>query len=188
MSKKTLYKIEDWNTFEDKPKRTVEYETTSRDEAASKFIDEYYPGEDVKSVRYGLKIIYVSGYNDETKTTRCTQCGSEFSDNEIEEKTACPECGSTGVPMAISEDVEVKINWHELRILSIWAENWGRQCDKQEEDESKKTNLYTVMSIAERLQKQFPDKTPLTLFSEVRDLRKSYDIETDIDNDSFLNL
>lgn len=121
------------------------------------------------------------------KTIRCTICGKEFSDDEIPEGTCgCPNCGTKSLPCSIADDVSIKINWHELRILTIWAENWARQIDREEKKEEK--NLLCIMTIAERLQKQFPDKVKLTLFGEIRELRKDYNIETNIDDDKLLGL
>jgi len=196
MSEKTKYKVEDWLSFADVPTRSVEVEADSRDEAIIEYIKVYYPDVDldkkseVGGIKMGLVVSYLSGPKDETKTTRCTNCATEFTDIETEGATACPECGNKGVPMDIKNDVSAKINWHELRILTIWAENWARQCDKDEEkeDDGQKGMLYTIMCIAQRLQDQFPNKTALTLFSEVRNLRKNYEIESDADDDSLLNL
>lgn len=121
------------------------------------------------------------------KTIRCTLCGKEFSDEIIPEGTSeCPNCGTKSLPCLIADDVNIKINWHELRILVIWAENWARHIDKTDPKEEKL--LLSVMTIAQRLEKQFPDKTRLTLFGEIRELRKDYDIQTDIDNDKLLGL
>lgn len=44
------------------------------------------------------------------------------------------------------------------------------------------------MIIAGRLQKQFPEKTKLTLFSEIRELRQDYDISSNLDDDNKLGL
>ena len=126
----------------------------------------------------------------EPKIIRCIICASEFTDAESEGVISCPSCQTTSIPCLISDDVEIKINWHELRVLTIWAENWAKQIDKKKPEDTipVEKSLYAIMVIAERLQKQFPDKTPLTLFSEIRELRKDYNIETDIDNDKLLGL
>ena len=66
----------------------------------------------------------------------------------------------------------VKINWHELRILTIWAENWASRCK-----EDNATMPVTVEAIARRLEKQYPKKTPLTLAGEVGQLRNDPNFE-----------
>ena len=38
---------------------------------------------------------------DLTKTIRCVKCRSEFTDEETIGASACPKCGSKGVPMSI---------------------------------------------------------------------------------------
>lgn len=105
---------------------------------------------------------------DEEKTIRCMKCYEEFSDKETEGADCCPKCGNKGVPMAISQDVEVKINWHELRILTIWAENWAEaKCEQDSRD--------TLHAILDRLEKYRPKGgAALTLAREVQDLQEVY--------------
>lgn len=171
-------------------KHLGEYETTSREAAKDAAVKEHYPEEReqrmIDAIKYGFEVKYVSGYKDETKIARCVQCAGEFSEIEMEGATACPGCGTKAIPCTIKEDVTVEINWHELRILTIWAENWARKI--QNDDPKNDGSLLTIMSIAGRLQRQHPEKTALTLFSEIRNLRKDYNIETDIDNDEHLKL
>jgi len=133
----------------------------------------------------------------DVKTIRCTQCAAEFSDAEAEGITRCPKCGDPSVPMLISDDVTVKVNWHELHVLCVFAENWARKVDEDMKDDSPIKHLLNIMCIAERLQRQHPDKAPLTLFSEIRQLRKDVaesddmsgvKIVTDIDSDDKLGL
>jgi predicted nucleic acid-binding Zn-ribbon protein len=120
------------------------------------------------------------------KTVRCTICSTEFTDEEILEAIKCPSCGTSSLPCAISEDVLLKINWHELRILTIWAENYARIADAK--DKLDETLLSTVMIISKRLEKQYPDKTKLTLFSEVREIKENgkYKITSNLDDDTKL--
>lgn len=124
------------------------------------------------------------------KDIRCLICGKEYSHEELGDVEACPNCGTTTIPCDIKDDVIIGVNWHELRILTIWAENWARHLDGNLEEGEEK-NLLAIMTIAQRLQKQFPDKTPLTLFGEIKELRKELGNEnviTDIDDDSKLGL
>ena len=55
----------------------------------------------------------------------------------------------------------VSVNWHELRILCIWAENWQRE---------RMTDTRTVYAIADRLAQQHPERMPLTLAREIGEL------------------
>ena len=102
------------------------------------------------------------------KTTRCTTCRAEFSEAEIAGAKACPSCGSSGNPMAIAQDVTLRINWHELRILTIWASNWaGREGVPA-------SSRLALESILRELDKQKPEgAAPLTLAGEVRQLQEA---------------
>jgi len=98
------------------------------------------------------------------KTIRCTTCSAEFSDEEIATAGCCPSCKTTGLPMAISQDTTVKINWHELRILTIWASNWAEQkCDEPQQK--------AVANIIKRLESQRKDDySALTIMGEIKEL------------------
>lgn len=99
------------------------------------------------------------------KTVRCTHCEAEFTDAELEGAVACPSCKTTGVPCAIANDVTVKINWHELRILGIWADNWARHIKDVDQDAQD-----VVGTITARLERQHPERTKLTLFKEIKEI------------------
>ncbi len=116
------------------------------------------------------------------KIARCLHCYKDFTEIEIKGRDCCPFCGCKGIPCSPKEDIKIKINWHELRILIIWAENWARQIKNKTNDID---SSLTVACIARRLQKQFPNKTPLTLAGELTQLREkmpNFEIkETNID-------
>lgn len=105
------------------------------------------------------------------KTTRCTDCAAEFSDEELEGVSACPTCGTKSLPSAIADDVDLRINWHELRILTIWASNHASEHLKD------KPGSRTLSSIIKRLEAQFPDRLPLTIFGEIRHVSRELDTE-----------
>lgn len=96
---------------------------------------------------------------------RCTTCEAEFTEAQVADATACPACGCRGVPCSPDNDVTVAINWHELRILGCWAEFWAQH--NHEKDPSMERTLATIVR---RLQRQHPQRTPLTLSGEVREI------------------
>ena len=51
--------------------------------------------------------------------SRCTLCYKDFTEEEIKDVSSCPSCGCAGLHCDPKEDVKIKINWHELRILGI---------------------------------------------------------------------
>ena len=101
----------------------------------------------------------------------CTDCGVHI--DSFEGLEACPNCGSTGKPCADANQVTVSVNWHELRLLTIWAERFAHTFN----------GAGTVYAIAQRLQKQFPDRTPLTPAGEIAQLKQQFgseNVETNI--------
>jgi len=97
----------------------------------------------------------------------CTDCGFKLESFENLEK--CPNCDSSSVPCDYKDQVDVNINWHELRILCIWAEQWGHMQEK----EGSIGASGTIYTIAHKIQCQHPNmKLPLTLSSEITSLKK----------------
>lgn len=99
---------------------------------------------------------------------RCTKCAFEGFEREAQGLTKCPRCGTTGIPCLVADDVTVRINWHELRILGIWAENWAASGKTRDEGEMQRL----VNVICGRLHAQYPDKQPLTMTGDLGDLKR----------------
>jgi hypothetical protein len=96
---------------------------------------------------------------------RCTVCDAEFTEEQIRGAKGCPACGTKSVPMDPRKDRTIKINEHELRILTIWSSNWAHQhCDAQ----AKKS----LSAILQRLNAQL-DGVPLTIGAEVRQIQEA---------------
>lgn len=106
-----------------------------------------------------------------TEVQWCTRCGARFTKDEIVQASCCPKCKSVGILCDVSDDVSVYINWHELRILGIWASNYAATFDpsKVQNAEDSKRKLRGILY---RLERQFPSKAPLTLGGEIRQLRQ----------------
>lgn len=102
----------------------------------------------------------------------CLACNQEIDPNDprLSDDTdpnygACPECGHRGIPADTEKRLNVSITWHELRVLTIWAERWASRCDDS------KSMLATVYGIADRIQAQHMDqKVGLTFRSELAEL------------------
>lgn len=110
---------------------------------------------------------------------RCVLCNNSFSQEQLAGATACPVCGTKGVPMLPTQDVNIKINIHELRILCIWAENYARDVDqKNHETPGHEPLKDTVLAISGRLYEQLPihAKRVLTLGEEILELAKKHNV------------
>ena len=103
-------------------------------------------------------------------TLRCKACAARFEATHPAPTATCPACGTKSLPCDPTKDVQIKINTHELRILTIWADNWAQQ---SVDAQGKKT----LHCILERLAKQLPS-TPLTMGMEVAGLQDAgYDAQ-----------
>lgn len=94
------------------------------------------------------------------ETMWCTVCGARFTEAEIK-GWGCPKCGNQGVPCGTAGDVKVEVNWHELHVLTCWAERWA---------ERDKEMPKVVTAIARRLSAQHPELPSLTLAGEIAEL------------------
>lgn len=96
----------------------------------------------------------------------CTHCSHRI--ESFDGLDCCPACGTRGIPCSDANQVSISINWHELRILIIWAENYQRshpECGR------------VVYAIAKRIADQHPDRAkecPLTLAGEFGQLAEKY--------------
>lgn len=101
----------------------------------------------------------------------CTQCGIRIVEDGILRQ--CPSCGTTATPCDPVNDVAIEINWHELRVLGIWASNWANE--KCKDDPRAAKSLHAILT---RIQRQHPHKSALTMFGEIAALRDEYDVTT----------
>lgn len=109
-------------------------------------------------------------------STRCIvcewSCTREYARNNNLQR--CPNCGHEGVPCDPKEDVNITINWHELRILTMFAEKWAGQLDNI-------GSIKAVAAIAKRLKAQYPEKSGLLLFEDVKELQDALpDVEISV--------
>ena len=89
----------------------------------------------------------------------CTLCGEKI--KSFAGLASCPRCGDKGVPCSYENQVDISINTHELRLLCIWAENWGHQIG----------SVDVVYAIAARIRKQLSPKISLTMADEFQQLK-----------------
>lgn len=96
----------------------------------------------------------------------CTECS--FHVDSFDDLTCCPNCKSKSIPCGDENQINLSINWQELRVLVMWAENYARKNDLTK----------VVYAISNRIEKQFPDRandSPLTLAKEIGQLADAFD-------------
>ncbi len=105
----------------------------------------------------------------------CMECGVKYSVLIGVPMHPCPNCGACSEYFLRAEDdVKIEVNWHELRILAMWAERWA--ADQTEKD---RLVMQRVVSfICGRINAQYPDWIGLTFSSEIAELRQEFgDVE-----------
>src|SRR5258708_2326738 len=110
----------------------------------------------------------------EQTTTRCTDCYSEFTHEQLEGHSSCPVCKTKSLPMSIDQDALLTINWHELRILTMWSTNYAEEKLKNE------PGYQTLKNIIKRLRAQGKPEWPgLTFADEIEQLREVTGLKVD---------
>lgn len=113
--------------------------------------------------------------NNNQRIIRCTICRTETLENDIPaDAAACPKCGTESLPEFVDHDVDVRINWHELRVLCMWAKNW--------EVANNFTKDHTLPSIIDiitsQLEKYRPvDGAPLSLLGELTQVAEQFGLD-----------
>jgi hypothetical protein len=110
--------------------------------------------------------------SEEKITTRCVQCDAEFTSAQLAGVKACPGCGTKSVPLDPDDDVTIRINKHELRLLTMWSSNYVDSivAPNDRELEQKAAAQKTLVAVRRRLSAQLPE-LPLTLADEVRGIQ-----------------
>ena len=105
---------------------------------------------------------------------RCLRCRGEFTEEQIAGANACPGCGSKGVPADPARDVTIETNWHELRVLLIWAEQWAARCEESDPEGDASGLVYAIARAFEAQHPTLADKRALTLSGEMAQLKEKY--------------
>lgn len=81
----------------------------------------------------------------------------------------CPACGDQGIPADPDDTVTVTLTRHELRILTMWADNHARLI-------SQKPGLAGMVRVTTGILDALGQQTdaPLTLGQELADVRQAF--------------
>lgn len=69
--------------------------------------------------------------------------------------------------MNVSDDVKITINWHEIRILGMWADNWARKFCGAGAQKS-------VRGILGAIAAQHPGRSSLTMGGEIQEVADAF--------------
>ena len=105
------------------------------------------------------------------KTILCVECRGTFTEEETETVTACPRCGTTGLPALLSDSLTLKITRHELRILTHWAANYAHSIAAPDQTMDP---VKCVEGVVQGIREQHADAGPLTLHEELQDVANAF--------------
>jgi hypothetical protein len=95
----------------------------------------------------------------------CLACGEETAPTGP--LSACPHCGNQGVPADLDDMSSITLSTHELRILTMWADNWATYIEKRHPGSQR-----VIRTILDRLATQ--TAAALTLRQEIADVRAAF--------------
>jgi DNA-directed RNA polymerase subunit RPC12/RpoP len=95
------------------------------------------------------------------KEVRCIVCRTEFDKDELKKtaKGGCPTCGYKGLTMLTNGDVNIDINWFELRLICMWAESLALQVGDRH-------SLNAFYSVINEINKQIPMSGKITMLDK----------------------
>lgn len=103
------------------------------------------------------------------KRLLCLSCREVIVVEVGQELAGCPVCRDTSIPADADDTVTLTITKHELRILTMWADNHARAISKQPGLEGM---VKVTMGIIDAIGRQ--TDTPLTLSQEIADARAAF--------------
>jgi len=106
------------------------------------------------------------------KEIRCIVCRTEFDNDELIENKGCPICGYQGLTMLTNGDINIDINWFELRLICMWAESLALQVGDTH-------TLNAFYSVVKELKKQIPDAGKITMFDDAPEVANVSEFELD---------
>lgn len=101
----------------------------------------------------------------------CVECRSVFTDEEADNATSCPSCGTVGIPADLRDTLDLKITLHELRILTIWAANYAHKLLNSDPTSNAPK---CVQGIIKGIRAQHPEVGPLSLHEEFQDVADTF--------------
>lgn len=93
-----------------------------------------------------------------TKDIRCPQCGHQGEWQYVMQLNQCPSCSTRQFPLRIAEDGFIKTNWHDIRMLCIYAQRFCATFD--ESVLGNKTAIETINRIVKEMSRFQPPNAP----------------------------
>ena len=104
----------------------------------------------------------------------CVLCGVDVA--SFKGLSRCPNCDTKSIPCNYSNQVNIEINTHELRILCIWAERYALDNLDSKPDGYSGGGSGVVYSICDRLREKNGslEEMALTLRDEIGEIKETF--------------
>jgi len=93
------------------------------------------------------------------KPIRCIACRTEFDNKELVDNQGCPVCGYQGLTMLTNGDINIDINWFELRLICMWAESLALEVGDTH-------SINAFYSVVKTIKEQLPECGKITMFDK----------------------
>lgn len=106
------------------------------------------------------------------KPIRCVVCRTEYTYSEIKENEGCPECGYQGLTMLTDGDLNIDINWFELRLICMWAESLALEVGDVH-------SINAFYGVVKAIKEQLPECGQITMFDESPNIESGEEFKLD---------
>jgi len=106
------------------------------------------------------------------KPIRCIVCRTEFENKELEGNQGCPVCGYQGLTMLTNGDLNIDINWFELRLICMWAESLVLEVGDTH-------SMNAFYGAVKAIKNQLPNCGKITMFDKAPEVDKESEFMLD---------
>mgnify|MGYP006863446007 CR=1 FL=1 len=97
------------------------------------------------------------------KEIRCIVCRKLFNHDELINNKGCPVCGYQGLTMLTNGDINIDINWFELRLICMWSEAMVLEIGDTH-------SINAFYGVIKAIKDQLPDAGRITMFDQAPEL------------------
>ncbi len=104
------------------------------------------------------------------KDIRCIVCRTEFENDELKGNEGCPVCGYQGLTMLTNGDLNIDINWFELRLICMWAESLALEVGDTH-------SMNAFYGVVKAIKEQLPDCGKITMFDNSPEADNEFNLD-----------
>lgn len=106
----------------------------------------------------------------------CPACSERFSMEMLKkarmERACCPKCGSRASPLRVEFDVEVRLNWHQVRLIGLFLSKI-----REEVPDPARSDIRELIRTLERSSPAFAKQHPISADALIDTLFKVHGLD-----------